>query len=273
MWVLGTIYEVPETITWQTREMEARIAESQEVLYPGWPDVRLDVSAFQFVTLVPSAYKAAKNPGGAMLKDVLSPEAYATWLRLKQKYLGDDDDIEKYRPMVAEDKLNTAISKEAWKAWKGIRFIPVDSVVHKAAKKHNVRIHTLPAVKHRIKVEKPRAILKAARNMDLAEGECVGRNLARMEKRAAAGLQAIDVAATNAWATGDLETLRAKAVPRPRLAERRLHDGGARCSHGAARGDQPRARPLQAAGRAEQARGPGGGAQLGGGGGGGAGEE
>jgi hypothetical protein len=217
MWVLGSIYEVPETITWQTREMEARIAESQEVLYPGWPDVRLDVSAFQFVTLVPSAYKAAKNPGGAMLKDVLSPEAYATWLRLKQKYLGDDDDIEKYRPMVAEDKLNTAMSKEAWKAWKGIRFIPVDSVVHKAAKKHNVRIHTLPAVKHRIKVEKPRAILKAARNMDLAEGECVGRNLARMEKRAAAGLQAIDVAATNAWATGDLETLRAKAVPDPDL--------------------------------------------------------
>jgi len=217
MWVLGSIYEVPETITWQTREMEARIAESQEVLYPGWPDVRLDVSAFQFVTLVPSAYKAAKNPGGAMLKDVLSPEAYATWLRLKQKYLGDDDDIEKYRPMVAEDKLNTAMSKEAWKAWKGIRFIPVDSVVHKAAKKHNVRIHTLPAVKHRIKVEKPRAILKAARNMDLAEGECVGRNLARMEKRAAAGLQAIDVAATNAWATGDLETLRAKAVPHPDL--------------------------------------------------------
>ncbi len=217
MWVLGSIYEVPETITWQTREMEARIAESQEVLYPGWPDVRLDVSAFQFVTLVPSAYKAAKNPGGAMLKDVLSPEAYATWLRLKQKYLGDDDDIEKYRPMVAEDKLNTAMSKEAWKAWKGIRFIPVDSVVHKAAKKHNVRIHTLPAVKHRIKVEKPRAILKAARNMDLAEGECVGRNLARMEKRAAAGLQAIDVAATNAWATGDLETLRAKVVPDPDL--------------------------------------------------------
>ena len=217
MWVLGTIYEVPETITWQTREMEARIAESQEVLYPGWPDVRLDVSAFQFVTLVPTAFKAAKNPDGAMLKDVLSPEAYATWLRLKQKYLGDDDDIEKYRPMVAEDKLNTAISKEAWKAWKGIRFIPVDSVVHKAAKKHNVRIHTLPAVKHRIKVEKPRAILKAARNMDLAEGECVGRNLARMEKRAAAGLQAIDVATTNAWATGDLETLRAKAVPDPDL--------------------------------------------------------
>ena len=83
MWVLGTIGEVPDTITWRTKEIEARIAESQEVLYPGWPDVRLDVSAFQLLALVPSAFKAAKNPDGALLKDVLTPEAYASWLRLR----------------------------------------------------------------------------------------------------------------------------------------------------------------------------------------------
>ena len=75
---------------------------------------------------MPSAFKAAKNPDGAMLNDVLTPEAYATWLRLKQKYLGDDDDIEKYRPMIAEDKLNTAIGKKAMKAMKGLRFTSVD---------------------------------------------------------------------------------------------------------------------------------------------------
>ena len=210
MWVFGTIGEVPDTIKWRTKEVEARISESQEVLYPGWPSVSLDVSAFQLLALVPSAFKAAKNPDGAMLKDVLAPEAYATWLRLKQKYLGDDDDIEKYRPMVAEEKLNNAIGK---KAMKGIRLIPVDSVVRKAAKKHKVRINELPWVKHKIKVEKPRAILKAARNMDLAEGECVGRNLARIEKADALGLLKYDVTMTNAWATGDLEALRPKPAP------------------------------------------------------------
>ncbi len=220
MWVLGSIYEVPDTITWRTKEMEARIAESQEVLYPGWPSVNLDVSVFAALTLVPSAFKAAKNPDGAMLNDVLTPEAYANWLRLKQKYIGDDDDIEKYRPMIAEDKLNTAIGKKAMKAMKGIRFTSVDSVVHKAAKKHKVRIHTLPAVIRKIEVEKPRAILKAARNMDLAEGECVGRNLARIEKADAAGLLAYDVATTNAWATGDLEALR----PKPQDADLQRED-------------------------------------------------
>lgn len=145
-----------------------------------------------------------------MLKDVLTPEAYATWLRLRKKYLGDDDDVEKYRPMIAEDKLNTAIGKNAMK---GMRFVQVDSVVKKAARKHNVPIHELPWVKRKIKVEKPRAILKAARNMDLAEGECVGRNLARIEKADALGLLKYDVATTNAWATRDLEALRQKAAP------------------------------------------------------------
>src|SRR5690242_5173912 len=111
MWVFGAIGEVPDSIAWRTKEMDARIAESQEVLYPGWPRAGLDISAFQALTLVPLAFKVAKNPNGATLKDVFSPDDYATWLRLKQKYLGDDDDIEKYRPMVAEEKLNSAIGR------------------------------------------------------------------------------------------------------------------------------------------------------------------
>jgi TraB/PrgY/gumN family len=112
--------------------------------------------------------------------------------------------------MVAEEKLSRAIGK---KNSKGMRFVQVDSVVKKAARKHGVQIHELPWVKHKIKVEKPRAIVKAALNLDLAEGECVGRNLARIEKADAAGLLKYDVATTNAWATGDLEALRAKAAP------------------------------------------------------------
>ncbi len=208
MWVLGTIGEVPDTIGWRTREVEARIAESQEVLYPGWPSVDLDISVFQALALVPALFKAAKNPDGATLKDVLSAEDYATWLRLKQKYLGDDDGIEKYRPMVAEDRLNTAIGK---KKMKKLRMTWVDEVVRKAAEKHKVRIHELPYVVRKIKVEKPRAILKAARNLDLAEGACVGRNLARIERADAKGLLEFNVAAVNAWATGDLDALRAQA--------------------------------------------------------------
>jgi hypothetical protein len=210
MWVLGTIGWVPDTFVWRTREVEARIAESQEVLYPGWPRVNLDVGVFEALTLVPSAFKAAKNPDRRTLQEVFSAENYATWLRLRDKYLGGADDVEKYRPMVAEEKLNNAIGK---RAMKGLRMTSVDDVVNKAARKHKVRIHTLPNVERKIDVEKPRAILKAARNQDFAESECVGRNLARIERADAAGLLAFDIAQTNAWATGDLEALRAKPAP------------------------------------------------------------
>ena len=208
MWVLGSFDALPDTLVWKTKEVEARIAESQEVLYPGWPRVGIHIGIFQGLTLVPAAFKAAKNPDGTKLKDVLDAEAYATWLRLKQKYLGDDDDIEKYRPMIAEEKLNNAIGKKH--AMKGLRMWPADAVVEKAARKHGVRINRLPPVIHNIEVEKPRAILKAARNFDLAEGECVGRNLARIEQADAKRLFDYDVAAANAWATGDLEAMRAK---------------------------------------------------------------
>jgi len=209
MWVLPSIGALPDTISWRTKEVEARIAESQEMLFPGWPRVDIDIGVFEGLTLVPAAFKAAKNPDGVQLKDVLEPEAYAAWLRLKRKYLGNDDDIEKYRAAVAEEKLSNAIGKNAMK---GIHMEPVDPVIRKFARKHKVRIHQLPTVERKVEVEKPRSILKAARDMDLAESACVGRNLLRIEKQDALGLLAFDVASTNAWATGDLEGMRPKPV-------------------------------------------------------------
>jgi hypothetical protein len=207
MWVFGTIGEVPESLTWRTNELEARIAESQEVLYPGWPRVDLHIGAFRALTLVPAAFKAAKNPNGATLADVLTPDAYAIWGRLRKRYLDDDDDIDRYRPMVAEELLTNAIGREYRPRFP---LVSVDSVVHKLAKKHKVKLHTLPMVERKIEIESPRAILKAAREVDFAEGECVGRNLARLERQIDEGRVKFDIAPVNAWARGDLEAFRPK---------------------------------------------------------------
>ena len=212
MWVFGSILEVPDTIRWRTKEVEARIAESQEVLFPGWPRVKVDIGVFEAMTLVPLAFKAAKNPDGARLKDLLEPEAYAAWTRLKAKYLGDDDDIEKYRPSVAEEKLRNAMGKRNRRSW-DMDFKYVQPVIEKLARKHRVRINELPPVVRKLEVEKPRAILKAARELDLAESACVGRNLLQLEQADAKGPMPFNVAWINAWATGDLDALRAAAVP------------------------------------------------------------
>lgn len=205
MWVLGSIGAVPGTFVWQSDTVENRIAESQEVLYPGGFGVRADIGIFRALTLVPLAFKAAKNPDGATLKDVLTPETYAKWRELKQKYIGGDDDIERYRPMVAEEKLLTAMAK---KHRAKNAFMSIDYVVNQAAKKQKVKIRTVPTVNREIEIVNPRGILKAARKMDFAEGECFGRNLERIEKTIKEDRVLFDKTVVNAWATGDLETLR-----------------------------------------------------------------
>jgi TraB/PrgY/gumN family len=205
LWIFGTIGEVPKSLNWRTRELEARIAESQEVIYPGWPRVDLDIGVFHALSLVPAAFKAAKNPNGATLQDVLTPDTYATWIRLRKRYLKDDADIDKYRPMVAEEQLTNAIGREYRVPYP---MVSADSVVHSLAKKHKVKVRTLPMVERKIKVEGARATLKAARKVDFAEGECFGRNLVRTERLIEEGRMKFDIAPVNAWAQGDLEALR-----------------------------------------------------------------
>jgi hypothetical protein len=207
MWVLGSIGTVPKSLEWRTGELESKIAESQEVLYPGSWSVELDIGVFRALTLVPAAFKAAKNPNGATLKDVLTPEAYATWSRLRKRYLDDDDDIDRYRPLVAEERVTNAIGREYRPRFP---LVGVESVVNALAKKHEVKLHYLPMVERKIAIENPRRTLKAARDVDFAEGECVGRNLARLERQIDAGRMTFDIGRVNAWARGDLEPFRPK---------------------------------------------------------------
>lgn len=206
MWVLGSIGTVPGTFVWQTKNVQARIAESQDVLHPGGANVGVDIGVFKALTLVPLAFKAAKNPDGATLEDVLTPESYAQWRKLKLAYIGDDDDIERSRPVFAEEKLHTALTK---KFQAGTALMNIDGVVSYFARKQGVKIITSPTANREFEIKNLRAILKAARKMDFAESECVGRNLDRLDQSIKEDRVLFDKRIVNAWATGDLETLRA----------------------------------------------------------------
>jgi hypothetical protein len=204
MWVLGSIGQWPASIHWQTREVDTAIAQSQEVLYPGGYGIKADIGIFKAMTLIPAALKAAKNPDGATLEDVLPAATYEKWRALKREYLGDDDGVEKQRPMVAEEKLFNAIGRRQRRT---VKYYGVDWVVNQAAKKHKVKVRTLPSVSRETPVPEIRGFLKASRKVDFAEAECFGRNLERIERTLELG-EGPEIAWTNAWATGDLETLR-----------------------------------------------------------------
>jgi hypothetical protein len=199
MWVLATYGPLPKDMTWRAKQVEARIAESQEVLFGGSVGIAPNIGILRGITLIPAALKAGKNPDGETLKQVLPPETYARWLALRQKYIGKDDDIEKWRPVLALGQLQgKAMEKH------GLRGGPsVDAVVRGAAKKHKVRIHQLKNVQRVIRMEDPRGMLKAVRKVEAPDLACFTRDLGELEP----GIER-SKARANAWARGDIARLR-----------------------------------------------------------------
>jgi hypothetical protein len=199
MWVLAAYGPLPKGMTWRSKQVEARIAESQEVLYGGNVGVRPNIGILRGITLIPAALKAGKNPDGQTLKQVLPPETYARWLVLREKYIGKDDDVEKWRPVIALDQLrDKAIEKHGLQGGPGVH-----AAVGNAAKKYKVRIHKLKDVERVVRMEDPRGMLKAAGKVAAPDIECFTRDLDELEPEIERAK-----ARANAWARGDIAKLR-----------------------------------------------------------------
>ena len=128
LWILGTVSPLPAKLDWRADEVQAVIASAQEVLGPpGWT-LDADVGFFRGLTLVPSAMKAARDPQGRTLREVLPPDLYARWEVLKQRHIGRDNGIEKDRPLVAATQLYAAALKDVGLG----RSSPVSRITEKA---------------------------------------------------------------------------------------------------------------------------------------------
>jgi hypothetical protein len=199
LWVLASYGPLPRGMTWRSRQVEALVAESQEVLYPGGVNIGAGIGMLRGITLIPAALKAGRIPDGKTLQDVLPPETYARWLALRLKYIGKDDDVEKWRPSIALENLREAAMKKS-----DLRGgTNVGGVVDAAAKKSKVRIHRLPVIRREVKVENPRGMLKSAQHLALPDLDCFTRSLDQVEPE-------IERVRTmgNAWARGDIARLR-----------------------------------------------------------------
>ena len=196
LWILGTQNPLPKRMEWDSANVERRIGESQELLMPPTVDIDAGVGFFRGLTLLPSLLKARRNPDGRMLSDVVPAEEYARWSILKQRYIGGDRGIEEWRPVFAALELyGKAIARS------GMTQDPVVSdAVRKAAKRAKVKI-TTPTVK--IKIANAKATLREFSAEALNDQDCFSRTLERIETDL--GTMA---GRANAWAEGDVETLR-----------------------------------------------------------------
>src|SRR5690606_35007276 len=95
LWLLGTLSPLPENMSWTASEIEATIADSQQVIFGPSANISVKGGMLRGLFLLPSLMGARNNPGKEKLVDVVPADLYARWSVLKHKYIGKDDGIEK----------------------------------------------------------------------------------------------------------------------------------------------------------------------------------
>ena len=196
LWVLGTLSPLPGHIQWESREVEQVLARSKQVLLEPKIKLKADIGFFGKLFLLPTAYGARKNPDGKTLDQVMDASTYRRWLALKQKYIGDDRGIERWRPLFAAQELYRKALKANGLSNDG----GVPGAVAALAK--NDGVPETP-VEYRVEIQHPRDALKAFKAAAPSDMECFSRTVDSIEHDRPAM-----TARANAWATGDLEELR-----------------------------------------------------------------
>ncbi|QOW19256.1 TraB/GumN family protein [Lysobacter ciconiae] len=196
LWILGALSPLPEGITWNADSVVDLVGQSQEVLWGPRFVVDADVGFFRKLSLGYGMLKAEKNPDGATLEDVLSPELYARWAAAKQRYLPRDRGIERKRPMVAAREVFLAAIGEADLGFPKIISPPIRAVTQADGIKE-----TTPKVS--VKIEDPAGAIKDVRRMSLNDSACLEATLDAIDR-----LLPRMITNANAWATGDLAQIR-----------------------------------------------------------------
>mgnify|MGYP000868816589 CR=1 FL=1 len=192
LWLLGTVSPLPRRMEWNSSDVEAVIAGSQQVIGP--PSVRFEgIGRVRGLFLLPALLGARKNPDDARLQDVLPPELYRRWQQAKARHMPRNRAVERWRPVFAVQKLY----QEAIQAL-GLRFGGVVwPVVERTAKRNDIEI-VRPSIE--VELEQPRQAIKAFSRSPLDDLECFQLSLDRLD---------LDLgnarARALAWAEGDLE--------------------------------------------------------------------
>jgi hypothetical protein len=193
LWVFGTYGPLPKGMEWRSQQVESILAQSQEFLMQ--PHAGASVGFFRGLTLLPYAIGLKKNPDGAKLKDLLPADVYARWEALKAKYIGDDDGVERERPLFAAGQLYASGLQKAGLGNGGEVF----ATIHKLVDKNKLK-KTETGIK--IEISDPRQMLKDYKKSTLDDVACFAKTLDTLEK----DIDAMKVRA-NAWARGDLAVI------------------------------------------------------------------
>ncbi|QNK00721.1 TraB/GumN family protein [Dyella telluris] len=195
MWVLGLTSPVPKDMQWKSVDVERRIAASQALLK--LPSLEVGVrTSFYRSSMMPSAWALGANPGGQSLRNVLAPDVYQHWLRLKAVYLGDHPGVERKRPILAGRELYEAALRQHGL----VDETGLEDVVYKSAAHDGVA--TIDT-SYQLLLKDPGNALHALSGKSMNDQRCLSQVLDALD----GGLAQATLRA-NAWATGDIDALR-----------------------------------------------------------------
>lgn len=194
--ILATISPLPQNITWRTTDIDEAMSHSGALILPPKVQIKPNAGFFGKLALLPSLIGVRNSPDGVTLKDTVPADVYARWLTVKARYIGDENKVERYRPIFAAIELYKNAVKKTGLGKSG----EVKRTVIAIAAKYNVK--QVP-VEYTLLVDDPRAVVKEFKRSTLDDVSCftqsidnVDAQLADMTRRA------------NAWATGDIAAMR-----------------------------------------------------------------
>lgn len=204
MWILATLSPLPAGIEWETSTLRERVSASQEVLWEPYYSVDVQSGFFRRLSLGYNMLKAGKNPDGKTLSQVMPPELYARWRRLKARYLPNDRAVEQKRPILAaQDLFNAAIAAHGLST-RRIWAQPLREAAQAAGAKS-----TAPRVEVRIDADRARAMLREVQSTTFNDAACMEATLDAIEQ----DLPRV-ITNANAWASGDLERIDFRQIQR-----------------------------------------------------------
>lgn len=200
MWILGTVTPVPKRMKWDASDVASVIAESQLVLRPPTMGFKADIGFFGQLALIPKLFAARKNPGKQTLDQLLPSATYARWQQVAKRHLGSTRSLDKRRPIFAAQALyDEALDDSGLKDNSGV--LPL---VEKAAKRAKVALES-PSVM--VKVEDIKGLIADFSQDSLDDIACFEKTLTHVEQDLPVMRKLAD-----AWAVGDIDTLRATVV-------------------------------------------------------------
>jgi hypothetical protein len=198
LWIFATLDTIPKDMTWDSANVERVVGDAQALLLPPGATARAP-NPFKIIGIYRQARRLSRNADDALLVDVVPLDLYARYVVLRDKYMLDDDKLERQRPAIVAVRLYAEALDATGLTYGG----DVQKSIERIARRARVeRVDT------EIKVAVPDLLDGAAELSAEAEIECFETILSSIETDLPAR-----VARARAWATGDIAGLRALDYP------------------------------------------------------------